>query len=1242
MEISKRKLPPKLHGHLRRLGLLCENKDDGEIASEIHIFTSSCFESNVIGKFVNNGGGTCGQDSSLQDPNNNNTNPKCESATSKRLGNPAAAYPKGVECLKTCEGQLLPSKSLRAAMLKSRFADTILKAQQKTLSIGERVDTLKVKQGERERFEKKQREEKARIDAHVKAVKEEAALKLLRQRQAARLTLEEANMVNTLKSINYFELALFLILEYLDENPFDKKSFSLVCKTFRKAESRHRNVLRPLQPELLIKIINRYPYVTNLNLSSCPITDDSLDVISNAYMSCLRSIDLSGSRFRSHIGLSNLVVNCQYLVEIDLSNVRKLTDLGALAISKASNLEKLRLTACRLITDVGIGYIADGCRKLKLIDLRFCFGVGDLGVGLIAVKCEEIRSLYLSYVNYLEDLTFEGCLSIDDDDLETLERGRKSIKTLNLTNCEYVSLWGLPFLTSGAARLSYLNLTNGPGVTEALASSLLNLPNLQSIKLNGNVVDHSGLEAIGNCCILLRKLSLNKCRGVTDEGLSFLATKLKELRKLNISRCRKITEISVDNVTKSCTFLTSLKMKSCYLISKEAFAFIGERCHHLKKLDLTDTEVDDAGLRVLAKITCLRSITILHLRGLSTYGLVVALSACSGLRTVKLHELFKSLFPQSFFEHMESRGCFFQWRNKSFQVKLPRAKWSEEEKSDLVYKDQDLMEISKRKLPPKLHGHLRRLGLLCENKDDGEIASEIHIFTSRCFKSNVIGKFANTTGGTCGQDSSLKDLKNNNTNPKCESATSKRLGNPAAAYPKGSFGDMKSRCSYDNAFSEASSGVECPKTCEGQLSPSKSLRAAMLKSRFADTILKAQQKTLCIGERVDLLKVKQEERKDLKRRKREEKARIDPHVKAAKEEATLKLLRQRQAARLALEEFANNGGGTCGQDSSLQDPNNNNTNPKCESATSKRLGNPAAAYPKGVECLKTCEGQLSPSKSLHIFAMLKSRFADTILKAQQKTLSIASGERVDPLKVKQEMKRFEMKQREEKARINAHIKAAKEEAALKLLRQRQTARLALEEMEKSVDVYDSFAIMKDLEMMGVAKCIGHDRVLEGLGLYLKNELNRIWVDGVDVAEKSKREFRGFDGDYYVLKGFGLWNKCLAPERDIYMYRLAFLFFDLRLMGIKDLNVAAIASGCPRPEMINLGYCKKITDISLVSVSKCSRLSVVEIQGCSSISSIGITSISIGCKLLTELDIKKCHMFNDVGLLSLANFSHNLK
>ena len=112
----------------------------------------------------------------------------------------------------------------------------------------------------------------------------------------------------------------------------------------------------------------------------------------------LRSIDLSRSKFFTHVGLSNLVTNCSNLVDIDLSNATELRDLAAAAIAEAKNLEKLWLGRCKSITDIGIGCIAVGCRKLRLISLKWCLSVGDLGVGLLAVKCKEIRSLDLSYL----------------------------------------------------------------------------------------------------------------------------------------------------------------------------------------------------------------------------------------------------------------------------------------------------------------------------------------------------------------------------------------------------------------------------------------------------------------------------------------------------------------------------------------------------------------------------------------------------------------------------------------------------------------------------------------------------------------------------------------------------------------------------------------------------------------------------------------------------------------------------
>ncbi|KAK6164791.1 hypothetical protein DH2020_001655 [Rehmannia glutinosa] len=638
------------------------------------------------------------------------------------------------------------------------------------------------------------------------------------------------------------EEIVFIILDFLNENPLDKKSFSRVSRSFYAIESRHRKFLKPLRSEHLTKILNRYRYVSTLDLSMCPrITDASLGVISGRCKEMLRSINLSRSKFFSHVGLSNLVMNCGNLVEIDLSNATELKDSAAAAIAGAKNLERLCLARCKSITDIGIGCIAVGCRKLRFLSLKWCLGVGDLGVGLIAVKCKEIRSLDLSYLpitskclsqilqlQHLEDLVLEGCFGIDDDSLAALKLGCKSLETLDMSSCQNVSHVGLSSLNSLAGCLQQLNLSYGSRVDRALADSLRNLSMLHSVKLDGCQVTCSGLKAIGNWCVSLKELSLSKCMGVTDEGLSSVVTKHKDMKKLDITCCRKITHLSLANITNSCTSLVSLKMESCTSVSAEAFVLIGQRCQFLEELDVTDNEIDDdglisismcaqlsslklgiclnitdeglihigkcclklkeidlyrsagitdssilaiacgcpgleminiaycefisdrslkslskcsklntlesrgcplitssglaaiavgckqlfkldikkcrnvddagmiplahfsqnlkqinlsyssvtdVGLLSLASISCLQSITILHLEGLTPSGLVAALLACGGLIKVKLHASFKSLLPPLLFEHLDARGCTFQWRAKTFQAELDPKCW---------------------------------------------------------------------------------------------------------------------------------------------------------------------------------------------------------------------------------------------------------------------------------------------------------------------------------------------------------------------------------------------------------------------------------------------------------------------------------------------------------------------------------------------------------------------------------------
>ncbi|XP_021861299.1 F-box/LRR-repeat protein 3 [Spinacia oleracea] len=646
---------------------------------------------------------------------------------------------------------------------------------------------------------------------------------------------------------NVFDLIseelVFIILDYLnDNNPQDKKSFSLVCKSFYSIESKHRRTLKPLRSEHLPSVLNRYPQISTLDLTLCPrITDFTLSVVATtACVNTLRFVDLSRSKFFTGNGLAALVASCRSLTALDLSNATELRDLAAAAIGEAKNLEKLWLGRCKLITDIGIGCIAVGCPKLKIIGLKWCLGIGDLGVELIAVKCKDLRTFDLSYLpitskclpailklQYLEELILEGCFGIDDDSLTLLKQGSKSLKTLDISSCQNVSDTGLSSLTSGIGCLQQLTLAYGSPVTLDLARSLQRLSKLQSIKLDGCLVTCSGLQAIGNYCASLRELSLSKCSGVTDEGLSSLVKKQKELRKLDITCCRKLTCVSIAHVAYSCTSLTSLRMESCTLVPREAFVLIGRKCHLLEELDLTDNEIDDEGLKSISKcsnlsvlklgiclnitdvglsyigdrcsklveidlyrsmditdsgitaiargcpsleminisycqritdaslisiskcaklstlecrgcplmtslgiaaiavgckhltkldikkcynindfgvlplahfsqnlkeinmsctsitdvgllslssISCLQSMTILHLKGLSPRGLASALLACGGLTKVKLHSSFKTLLPQPLFEHLEARGCVFQWREKMFQDELEDSK----------------------------------------------------------------------------------------------------------------------------------------------------------------------------------------------------------------------------------------------------------------------------------------------------------------------------------------------------------------------------------------------------------------------------------------------------------------------------------------------------------------------------------------------------------------------------------------
>ncbi|CAH2074649.1 unnamed protein product [Thlaspi arvense] len=453
-----------------------------------------------------------------------------------------------------------------------------------------------------------------------------------------------------------FELLLdelvFVILDLIAQNPSDLKSFSLTCKWFHQVEARHRKSLKPLRPEYLPRILTRYRNTAHLDLTLCPrVTDYALSVVGCLCGPTLLSVDLSRSASFSAAGLLRLAVKCVNLVEIDLSNATEMRDAAAAVVAEARSLERLKLGRCKMLTDMGIGCIAVGCRKLNIVSLKWCVGVGDLGVALLAVKCRGIRCLDLSYLpitgkclhdvlklQHLEELLLEGCFGVDDDSLESLRHDCKSLKKLDASSCQNLTQRGLTSLLSGAGCLQRLDVAHFSSVISLdFASSLKKVSALQSIRLDGCSVTCDGLKAIGALCNSLREVSLSKCVSVTDEGLSHLVTKLKDLRKLDITCCRKLSGVSIIQIANSCPLLVSLKMESCSLVSREAFWLIGQKCRLLEELDLTDNEIDDEGLKSISSCLSLSSLKLGICLNITDRGLSYIGMGCSNLRELDLY-----------------------------------------------------------------------------------------------------------------------------------------------------------------------------------------------------------------------------------------------------------------------------------------------------------------------------------------------------------------------------------------------------------------------------------------------------------------------------------------------------------------------------------------------------------------------------------------------------------------------------
>ncbi|KAF8409168.1 hypothetical protein HHK36_005242 [Tetracentron sinense] len=382
---------------------------------------------------------------------------------------------------------------------------------------------------------------------------------------------------------------------------------------------------------------------------------------------------------------------------------------------------------------------------------------------------------------------------------------------------------------------------------------------------------------------------------------------------------------------------------------------------------------------------------------------------------------------------------------------LPKSSMSSEDKQKLR---NDLLEISKGKMPPDLRGFLRRFGFISQNEErievdldafNDETLLELKRITRNYFDARVAEVEPSEMANSCGRNFLHKDFDKGNRHARGSTNTKPHMSPVTCA--TGSCRNITCRCSRQNDSTQPSSS---------DISSERSL------GRFN-------------------------------------------HADGAFDPDHL-------ASVTAIAQISKSDPESDGAVSAMDEEN---------VCASSQFEAPATASSSADGWMNPLyDDQLSPSKALRA-AILKRRFADTIRKAQQKTL-LVHGEKEDPVKMQQERERLERMQCEEKARIEAQIRAAeaasrmRAEAELKMQREqeREAARIALQKMEKTVEIDENLAILKDLEMLGGCSVPDHFLESEGYGSILGA------LEGGNLGKPLERlDFKGRDNLVYKNQFF---------------------------------------------------------------------------------------------------------------------------
>ncbi|KVH90338.1 F-box/LRR-repeat protein 4-like [Cynara cardunculus var. scolymus] len=316
----------------------------------------------------------------------------------------------------------------------------------------------------------------------------------------------------------------------------DRRSFHQVSKQFLSVACIRLLKLYSSVPDFLYEILPASPNLESFECSK-PLSNTHMKLLAQ---SCpkLRSLNLN-SEVNSNPDQADLVPG-----EFDFND-----DGLCSVVNACSNLYAVLLSQRSYIGDVGVAsLIKQSSKSLTYLDLSRCVNVTD----------ESLKAI--GKASCLRVLSLQGCRLITDLGLSYLANGnvRNCLEVLNLAECDKISDNGM-FCLKQMLRLTDLNLSKcGVNVTSKGILSLCQLPNIERLDLSWliNITDMT-LTVIASEFVKLKALYLTGCKAISGDGLCHFAFH-GTLEELQLFSCNNISGENVELLVLTCKKLTYL------------------------------------------------------------------------------------------------------------------------------------------------------------------------------------------------------------------------------------------------------------------------------------------------------------------------------------------------------------------------------------------------------------------------------------------------------------------------------------------------------------------------------------------------------------------------------------------------------------------------------------------------------------------------------------------------------------